>query len=121
MSNKLGIWIIGAMVAGLGLIGLFLSAYADDAVMHLTGLLIAAFSVVFIFSLVGDHADMPEAASEAVDPSAAGESADRAGHDEEIRPLAAEVGVGAAEIVDATVEPGEVVVGSLDKRSDALV
>jgi len=117
MLNRLGIWIIGALVAGLGLIGLFLSAYADDAVMYGTGLLIAGFAVVFIFALVGGHADMPDA----VEDSAAGEGADRAGHDEEIRPLAAEAGVSAAELVDATVEPGEVVVGPLDKRSDALV
>ena len=113
--NKLGVWIIGALTLGLGLMGVFLSAYADDGVMHFTGLLIAAFSVVFIFALIGGHADQPE------EESAAGEGADRAGHDEEIRPLAAEAGVSAAELVDATVEPGEVVVGSLDKRSDALV
>ncbi len=113
--NKLGVWIIGALTLGLGLMGVFLSAYADDAVMHFTGLLIAAFSVVFIFALIGGHADQPE------EESAAGEGADRAGHDEEIRPLAAEAGVSASELVDATVEPGEVVVGSLDKRSDALV
>ena len=117
MLNRLGIWIIGALVAGLGLIGLLLSAHATDGVMHVTGLLIAGFSVVFIFSLIGGHADMPETAAD----SAAGEGADRAGHDEEIRPLAAEAGVSAAELVDATVEPGEVVVGPLDKRSDALV
>ena len=117
MLNKLGIWIIGAMVLGLGLIGLFLSAHAVDAVMHWTGLLIAVFSAVFLFALIGGHADMPEAE----EGLAAGEGADGAGHDEEIRPLAAEAGVSAAELVDATVEPGEVVVGELDKRTDALV
>ena len=115
-GNALGVWIIGALVALLGLIGLFLSAYADDSVMHVTGLLIAVFSVVFVFALIGGHADDPEE-----EVSAAGEGADGAGHDEEIRPLAAEAGVGAAELVDATVEPGEVVVGALDKRPDALV
>ena len=114
-SNMLGIWIIGSLVGLLGLIGLFLSAYAVDGVMHVTGLVIALFSVVFVFSLIGGHADEPAEAS------AAGEGADGAGHDEEIRPLAAEARVGAAELVDATVEPGEVVVGALDKRSDALV
>ena len=113
--NKLGVWIIGALTLGLGVMGLYLSAFADDGIMHFTGLLIAGFSVVFIFALIGGHADQHE------EESAAGEGADRAGHDEEIRPLAAEAGVSAAELVDATVEPGEVVVGSLDKRSDALV
>lgn len=114
MSNKLGIWIIGAMVAGLGLIGLFLSAHADDGVMHLSGLLIAGFAVLFVFGLIGGHADMAEA-------STTGEGADRAGHDEEIRPLAAEIGVGAAELVDATVEPGEIDIRPLDQRTDAVV
>ena len=114
-SNALGVWIIGTLVALLGLIGLFLSAYAVDSVMYVTGLLIAVFSVVFVFALIGGHADEPAEAS------AAGEGADGAGHDEEIRPLAAEAGVSPAERVDATVEPGEVVVGALDKRTDALV
>ena len=113
--NKLGVWIIGALTLGLGVLGLFLSAGADDAVMHVTGLLIAGFAVVFVFALVGGHADMP------AEDLAAGESADRAGHDEEIRPLAAEAGVGLPETVDPGVEPGEVVVRPLDERSDALV
>ena len=113
--NKLGVWIIGALTLALGLMGVFLSAYADDGVMHFTGLLIAGFSVFFIFALIGGHADQPE------EESAAGEGADRAGHDEEIRPLAAEAGVGFPEGVDPGVEPGEVVVRPLDKRTDALV
>ncbi len=113
--NKLGVWIIGALTLGLGVTGLFLSAGADDAIMYATGLLIAAFSVVFVFALVGGHADAP------AEESPVGESAHGAGHDEEIRPLAAEAGVGLPETVDPGVEPGEVVVRPLDERSDALV
>lgn len=114
-GNALGVWIMGALAGLLGLVGLFLSAYAADGVMHATGMLIVGFSVFFIFALIGGHADEPE------EVSAAGEGADGASHDEEIRPLAAEAGVSTAERVDATVEPGEVVVGALDKRTDALV
>ena len=114
--NRLGVWIIGALTLGLGVTGLFLSAYADDGVMNATGLLIVVFSILFIFGLIGGHADMP-----AEEESAAGEGAHGTGHDEEIRPLAAEAGVGLPETVDAGVEPGEVVVRPLDERSDALV
>ena len=117
MSNRLGNWIIGAMVAVLGLIGLFLSAYADDGVMDATGMLIAAFSVLFIFGLIGGHADAPEAAEEL----AAGEAADRAGDDEEIRPLAPEVGVGIAEGVDPGMQPGKVVDRPLHEGPHAVV
>ena len=110
-------WIVGAMVVVLGVLGLFLSAYADDGVMHFTGLLIAGFAVVFVFGLIGSNAGRPAEA----DTLSVGESADRAGDDEEIRPLAAEAGVGLAESVDPGVEPGEVVIRPLDERSDALV
>ena len=110
-------WIIGAMVTALGVLGLFLSAHADDAIMHATGLLIAGFSVLFVFALVGGHADPPAQAAS----SAVGERADRAGHDEEIRPLAAEPGVGGAEGVDPAVQPGQVVDRGLDERPHALV
>lgn len=117
MSNRLGNWIIGAMVAVLGLIGLFLSAYADDGVMDATGLLIAAFSVLFIFGLIGGHADAPEAA----EGLAAGEGADGAGHHEDIDPLTAELRVAAAKAVDSAVQPEEVVVGRLEEGKSALV
>jgi len=99
------------MVVALGVAGLYLSAYADDGVMHATGLLVAGFSVLFVFGLIGGHTGRPAAA----DASAIGESADRAGHDEVIHPLATEIGVGGTEGVDAGVQPGKVLVGALDE------
>ena len=110
-------WIVGAMVVVLGVLGLFLSAYADDGVMHFTGLLIAGFAVVFVFGLIGSNAGRPAEA----DTLSVGESADRAGDDEEIRPLAAEAGIGVAEGLDPGMQPGKVVDGPLHERPHAVV
>jgi len=112
-----GAWIVGAMVVALGVIGLYLSAYADDGVMHATGLLIAGFSVLFVFGLIGSHAGQPASA----DVSAVGEGADRPGQDEVIHPLAAELGVGGAEGVDPGVQPGKVLVGALEEGQRSVV
>lgn len=115
--QTLGAWIVGAMVVALGVLGLFLSAYAVDGIMHATGLLIAGFSVLFVFALISSHAGRPAEA----DALPVDEAADRAGDDEEIHPLAAEIGVGAAEGVDPGVKPGKVLVGALDEGSHAVV
>lgn len=115
--QTLSAWIVGGMVVALGVGGLYLSAHADDGIMHATGLLIAGFSVLFVFGLIAGHVGEPAAG----DQSALGESADRAGHDEQIRPLAPEVGVGLAEGVDSRVEPGKVLVGALDEGQRPLV
>lgn len=113
----LSAWIVGAMVVVLGVLRLYLSAYADDDIMHVTGLLIAGFSVLFVFSLIGGHAGRPAAA----DALSLGEGADRAGHDEDIHPLATEIGVGAAEGVDPGVQPGKVFVGTLEEGPRPVV
>ena len=115
--QTLSAWIIGAMVVGLGMLGLFLSAYADDGIMHATGLLVAGFSVLFVFSLIAGHVGQPAP----VEDSTLGESADRAGQDEVIHPLAAEIGVSGAEGVDPAVQPGKVLVGALDGGQSSVV
>ncbi len=110
-------WIVGAIVVVLGVLGLFLSAYADDGVMHFTGLLIAGFAVLFVFGLIGGNAGHPAEA----DALSVGESADRAGDDEQIRPLAAEAGIGVSEGLDPGMQPGKVVDGPLHERPHAVV
>ncbi len=115
--KTLGAWIIGAMVVALGVLGLYLSAYATDGIMHATGLLIAGFSVLFVFGLVAGNVGQPAA----VEESAFGESADRAGQDEVIHPLATEIRVGSAEGVDPGVQPGQVLGGGLDERERSVV
>ena len=45
-------WIIGALVALLGIAGLFLASRAVDGAIYWTGLLFFAFSVLFCFYLV---------------------------------------------------------------------
>ena len=45
-------WIIGALVALLGLAGLFLASRAVDGAIYWTGLVFFAFSVFFCFYLV---------------------------------------------------------------------
>ena len=115
--ETVGAWIVGAIVVVLGVLGLFLSAYAVDGVMHFTGLLIAGFAVLFVFGLIGSNAGRPAEA----DILSVGESADRAGDDEEIRPLAAEAGIGVAEGLDPGMQPGKVVDGPLHERPHAVV
>lgn len=107
-------WIVGALVVVLGLLGLFLSGNATDAIMYWTGLLIFGFAVLFVFQLIGSVSGRPR-------DSAPGEGAGRAGHDEKVNPLAAETGVGAPEPVDPLVKPGKIVDRPLDEGPRAVV
>ncbi len=47
--------LVGAMVAGFGVIGLFLVAGAADSEMFVFGLSLAGFAVAFNFNLIRRH------------------------------------------------------------------
>jgi F0F1-type ATP synthase assembly protein I len=47
--------LVGAMVAGFGVVGLFLVAGAADSEMFLFGLSLAGFAVAFDFNLIRRH------------------------------------------------------------------
>lgn len=47
-----GTWIGTAVLTLLGLIGLFISANAQDATFYIIGLLIAGFTVLMLFRLI---------------------------------------------------------------------
>jgi Zn-dependent membrane protease YugP len=53
-------WLAGAMVALLGLVGLFMSSGARDNAVYLFGLGLFAFAVLFIFSQVRQAFDAAE-------------------------------------------------------------
>jgi hypothetical protein len=52
MESNVGDLIVGLMMAVFGLIGLFLVAGATDAEMHIFGLALCVFAVVFDFGLI---------------------------------------------------------------------
>ena len=56
------IWIGGGIVALLGIVGLFLSAYARDTGIYLFGLALFAFAIVYIFRQIKDAFDRADAA-----------------------------------------------------------
>ena len=56
------IWIGGGIVALLGIVGLFLSAYAYDTGMYLFGLALFAFAVIYIFRQIQHAFDRAEGA-----------------------------------------------------------
>lgn len=45
-------WIVGGLIAVLGLVGLFLAAGARDVGIYLFGLLLFLFAVLFDFGLI---------------------------------------------------------------------
>jgi hypothetical protein len=53
-------WCAGAFVGILGVIGLFLAARAEDNGIHLFGLAVAAFAVLYIFALIKRSFDAVE-------------------------------------------------------------
>jgi hypothetical protein len=52
MQSEPGDYVVGVMMAILGLIGLFLAAGAADSEMYVFGLSLAGFAGLFIFGLV---------------------------------------------------------------------
>ena len=43
-------WIVGGLVGVLGLVGLFLAANAHDRGIHVFGLGLAAFAIIYVFA-----------------------------------------------------------------------
>jgi hypothetical protein len=62
MDSVFGSLLVGLMVAGFGVIGLFLVAGAADSEMFVFGLGLAVFAIAFDFSLVKRHFDKKDAA-----------------------------------------------------------
>jgi len=62
MSSEPGDFVVGALMAVFGLIGLFLAAGAADDEMYVFGLSLAGFAGIFIFGLVKRHYDRADAA-----------------------------------------------------------
>lgn len=62
-------WIIGGVVALLGLIGLFLAARGVDDGFYLFGLGLFAFAVLFLFSLIGRTVGRRDAGGEPPEPA----------------------------------------------------
>ncbi len=54
-------WVVGATISVLALVGLIVSARAQDATMYWVGLAIFAFAVLFIFHMVKRSFDQEEA------------------------------------------------------------
>ena len=55
-------WILGLVLAFLGIVGLFLASGAYDVGMYFFGLALFAFAVLFNFWLVKKHFDAEERA-----------------------------------------------------------
>jgi len=62
-------WIIGGVVALLGLTGLFLAAHGLDDGVYLFGLGLFAFAVLFLFSLIGRTVGRRDAGGEPPEPA----------------------------------------------------
>ena len=58
-------WLVGAAVAALGLLGLFLASRAADPALTLFGLMLFAFAVLFDFGLIRRAYDAREHAADA--------------------------------------------------------
>jgi hypothetical protein len=52
---SIGPWILGGVMALLGLVGLFVASRAEDDVFYGTGLALFLFGVLFIFGLIHRH------------------------------------------------------------------
>lgn len=62
MHSEPGDYVVGAMMAAFGLIGLFLAAGATDDEMYVFGLALFAFAGLFLIGLVRRFYDRKEAA-----------------------------------------------------------
>jgi hypothetical protein len=51
-----GKWVVGGLVALLGVVALFMASNAHDGGMYLFGLIFFAAAVIFVFVLIGSHA-----------------------------------------------------------------
>lgn len=60
-------WVVGGIVAAVGIIGLFLAANAADGGFYLFGLALAGFSVVYIRALIKQGYDRPESRRRSAD------------------------------------------------------
>jgi membrane protein YdbS with pleckstrin-like domain len=50
--GNIGGWILGGLIAAVGLIALFMAAHADDGLMYYVGLIVFVFAVLFNFGLI---------------------------------------------------------------------
>lgn len=48
-----GKWVVGGLVALLGLVALFAASHAHDSAMYLFGLIFFVAAVIFVFGLIG--------------------------------------------------------------------
>jgi hypothetical protein len=55
-----GKWVLGGLVALLGVLGLFAASRAHDSDMYLFGLIFFAAAIIFVFGLIGSHAGRRE-------------------------------------------------------------
>jgi len=62
MDSEPGDFVVGALMAVFGLIGLFLAARAADDEMYVFGLGLVVFAGVFILGLIKRHYDRLDAA-----------------------------------------------------------
>ena len=53
MDGGDGKWIFGALMAALGLLGLFMASRAGDEAFYWTGLAVFLFGVIAVFGLIG--------------------------------------------------------------------
>ncbi len=65
-----GSWIINAVVAVVGVLGLFLAANAVDGVFYAFGLLLFVFAALFVFASIKSAFDAHEAAEATGDRAA---------------------------------------------------
>jgi hypothetical protein len=61
--SALASWLVGAAVAAVGLLGLFLASRALDPALMLFGLMLFAFAILFDFGLIRRCYDAREAAA----------------------------------------------------------
>jgi hypothetical protein len=54
-DESIGAWILGACLALLSLLGLFMARGAKDQFFYGVGLIFFIFGVLFIFGLIGRH------------------------------------------------------------------
>jgi hypothetical protein len=60
--NLLSSWLVGALAAALGLLGLVLASRAHDGAVELFGMVLFLFSVLFAFGLIRRAYDAREQA-----------------------------------------------------------
>jgi len=50
-----GSWVLGGLIAFVGMLGLFLASRAMDGTVYWVGLLLFLFAVLFNFNLIASH------------------------------------------------------------------